>query len=115
MARPKKKREFRKIVVDQHSYQWRFNYGRSDGLLEILADDHSSARGQRLTVEWGWVDWFEPEYQSAPPFDPHIVTPRFVQMAIQFAVNAGWQPRAAGADFALTYKGNEFTVTEKAT
>ena len=64
MARPKKKRDFRKIVVDQYSYQWRFHHGSSNGLLEVFADDQSTARGQRLTAKWGWEDWLEPEFAA---------------------------------------------------
>ena len=110
MARPQKKRSFRKIVVDDQSFQWRFNSGKMQGVLEIVAADPSHSQGQRLMIDWGWVDWFEPDYKTVESFAPHIVTPQFVQLAIQRALSLGWHPFSPGADLMLTYNGNDFTV-----
>ncbi len=105
MARPKKKRGFRPIVVDDLTYQWQF-----DGVLTVYGDNEKSSRGQALVVSWGWVDWLEPEYQYAISFDPHIVTPSFVRPAIQFALTAGWRPYASGKPFRITCRQGQFEL-----
>jgi len=103
MARPAKKRDFRKIVVDNTPYQWRF-----DGVLTVYSDSNSSNRGQKLIVDWGWVDWCEPEYRNAAAFDPHVVTPAFVRSAIQYALSIGWHPATLGQPFLITHAQGEF-------
>ena len=103
MARPTKKREFRRIVVDDSPFQWCF-----DGVLTVYADSNTSRRGQKLIIDWGWVDWCEPEYQNTRPFDPHVVTPAFVRSAIQYALTAGWIPAVAGQPFVIAYADGEF-------
>lgn len=110
MALPTKKRDFRPIVVDNVKYQWRFN-----GVLTVFADSPSSKRGQKLIADWGWMDWLEPEYKDAVPFDPHVVTPSFVRSAIQYAVSVGWQPSEPGVAFHISYAENQFQTTPKAT
>ncbi|QDU42647.1 hypothetical protein Mal52_11140 [Symmachiella dynata] len=110
MARPAKKRRFRSIVVDDVKYQWQF-----EGVLVVYSDSESSRRGQALVADWGWVDWLEPEYRDALPFDPHIVTPSFVRSAIQFAVTAGWQSHESGIPFRITYRQDQFELAPEAT
>lgn len=109
MARPEKTRGFRRIIVDSIAYQWRF-----DGVLTVYADADSGDRGQKLVVDWGWIDWCEPEYQNRPPFGPRVVKPSFVRSAIQYAFSAGWVPEAAGQPFVIAYADGEF-APERAT
>ncbi len=103
MSRPAKKRDFRRIVVDAATYQWRF-----DRELTVVADLDSGNRGQRLNVTFGWVDWCEPEYQKAKPFAPHVVTPAFVRSAIQYALTVGWRPQQTGQPFIVTHREGVF-------
>ena len=111
MPRPKKKRDYRKIVVDDRAFQWRFNYGKQEGLLEVLADRDSSRRGQRLIVEWAWIDWFNEENRVETTCEPRVVSPGFVAAAIRNALKLGWRPSTDAKGFVVSYTHGEFTFS----
>ncbi len=98
---------WRSVCVDDVQYNWCFNW-RGNGILQVQAADHRN--GQRLTVDWGWVDHLEPEYSSSSQTEPQIVTPRFVAQAIRFAVENGWTPDSKGPNFKLDCEEGDFAV-----
>lgn len=104
MAHPRNRRGFRPIVVDEVSYCWRF-----DEVLHVVLDSESSDPGQRLVVDWGWVDWLEPGYRDLPTAEPQVVTPKFVALAIRAGLASGWEPTERGQEFRLRLANGEFS------
>ena len=104
MAKPKKKRGFRPITVDDQLYRWRF-----DGLLVVGAAERET---QRLEVDIGWHDgWLHVnDEQKAPDFEPKVVTPSFVETAIRAGWSHGWNPGLAGPALRLSYRNETFGV-----
>jgi len=80
-------------------------------MLQVQGAD--SRNGQRLLVDWGWVDHLEPEYSSSSQADPQIVTPRFVAQAIRYAVESGWMPDSKGRSLKLNYDEGHFAVVDE--
>ena len=89
----------RRIVVDGRPFRWRFK-----DVLVVIPGDRS---GPPLYVDWGWQDWLEPD---GPGAEPHIVTPRFVVEAVQFAVTIGWPSAVGNRPLRLGIRGDRFTV-----
>ncbi len=110
MARPAKKRRFSPITIGPDKFRWRF-----DGKLHVLAEADTSRRGQRLVVDWGWIDWCEPDHRSDETRGPNTVTPSFVRSAIEFALLSGWTPNDSAADLNINYSGGVFSVQTKTT
>src|SRR5262245_45014398 len=75
----------RRIVVDGQPFRW-----RSNDVLVVIPGDRS---GPQLYVDWGWRDWLE---SDGPGAEPHVVTPRFVAAAVQFAAARGWPSAMKG-------------------
>lgn len=85
MALPQKKRGFRKIVIDEKVFNWRFN-----SQLEICP---AAYKDNKVIVDFGWFDsWLYVNDKSGIPskYDPKIVTPSFVRKAIEFALVHDW-------------------------
>jgi hypothetical protein len=89
----------RPITVDGMRFRWRF-----DERLVVVPEGRSSPQ---LRVEWGWVDWLEPD---GPGPEPQVVTPRFVADAIRSALAQGWDPDQNGPPLLLAYEGGSFRV-----
>jgi hypothetical protein len=93
MARPNKKQGFRPIIVDGVRYRWRYVDFNRTADLEVYLETESSARGQRLCVNFDCnAEW----RGRVPPF-----TPRNVAIAIRAAIARGWRPLAETGDFQL--------------
>jgi hypothetical protein len=94
MARPKRKQGFRPVVVDGIRYRWRFDEPNRTADLEIYLESESSARGQRLCVNFR---------NDGTPLHgtPFPLTGRAAATAIRMALERGWQPRTATGDFRL--------------
>ena len=101
MARPRIKRGFRPIVVNGIHYRWRACNANRTADIEVHCELESSARGQRLCVYLA-----EPIPAEAVPFAGQylhgtVVTPVAIAKLICDALSLGWQPLAAGEDFAI--------------
>lgn len=119
MARARKKRGFRAIVVDGVGYRWRLSPGAVDSVLRVsLADERGQTLNMRLV---GWADpWlnlsgFRVEddmlhlYTSARNA-PAIITGKFVRQGIVYALSAGWTPDAPRGTFQVMYPYGEFSA-----
>jgi hypothetical protein len=108
MARPKRKRGFRRIHVNGVEFRWRFEPSTPNSRLRV---SHATVKGQTLVVRMvGWVgpwlgingfsivDGVLQLYTSAKN-EPPIVTGRFARQCIVFALEHGWQPETPGSDF----------------
>ena len=89
----------RRIVVDGRPFRWRFN--------DVLVVIPGTRSGPQLYIDWGWRDWLEPD---GPGAEPHVVTPRFVAEAVQFAATLGWPSAADGPPVRLGFQGGRFTA-----
>lgn len=119
MARARKKRGFRAIVVEGVGYRWRLSPGAADSVLRVAM---AEGRGQTLEVRMvGWADpWLnlsgfrvEDEvmhlYTSARNA-PAIITGKFVRGAVVYALSVGWTLDVAGEVFHVTYRDGEFST-----
>jgi hypothetical protein len=115
MARPRKKRKYRPILVHGLHFRWCHEFWYRPYCLVVVLEADSSARGQRLIVER--CPGSRPE-RDTPQLDFSIfqgfhrarerganeeATPGFVAAAIQFALKHGWKPREDGRDFTIRY------------
>ncbi|HAA10512.1 MAG TPA: hypothetical protein DCE41_01980 [Cytophagales bacterium] len=97
------KKGFRKITVRGHSYWWKFK----ETVLILDEEDKNC----QLIVDFGWYDtWLyikDPE-NAPPPFSPQVVTPKFVDEALQFALDQGWKE----GKWELVYRNMQFGLKE---
>ncbi|MEM6284091.1 MAG: hypothetical protein AAF787_18000 [Chloroflexota bacterium] len=121
MARPKKKRGYRPIIVNDKQYRWRFAASVPRSSLYVTTADTS---GQTLIVNM--TDWINPWFNLAGFMangdemilyvghrnKPEIITNRFVRRVILFALEHGWQPDTAAENFYIEYYNGELTCPD---
>ena len=104
---PKKKKGFRKIIVDDTTYNWRF----SDS-IEIRPEQNQS---NKLEIDFGYFDpWLyvnDPE-NKPEEFEPKVVTPGFIKKVIKNAIQLGWNVKEGNKLTKLKYSNGIFEVTE---
>ncbi len=86
--------------MGNRQFRWRFHPVKAK--VTVIPLETSVPQ---LQIEWGWVDWCEPD---GPGNDPCIVTPAFVALAIQHALNQGWNPEVNQPPIQLWYDGKSF-------
>ena len=107
MAKPKKKRGFRAIKVENIDFNWSFL-----GIIDVRPDHQKS---NILTVDTGWYDvWdYVNDKENEPPeCDPQIITPKFVSESIKFALANGWNVDVPHQEFKLIYRDKKYKVVE---
>ena len=80
------KKGFRKIIVDERLFYWKFN-------KKIFVISNKN-RNSLLIIDFGWYDvWlYVNDQENKPPdFEPRKVTPKFVSKSISFALKSGWE------------------------
>lgn len=105
MAVPQKKRGFRKLVIANQTFNWRFN-----SLAEVCP---AACNDNKLMVDIGWLDpWLYRNDPSTVPInnDPKIVTPFFVRQAIDFALSQHWDITAKTGLTKIVYRDSQFAV-----
>ena len=111
MTIPKKRRGFRKIVVDLISYDWRFETF-SDEPIYIDIRLTSKPRS-KLLID---IDCKDPWLQNIENIRYHHlhpcsspITPKFVANAIKASLKIGWQPKENHGEFYVKYQGGQFS------
>jgi hypothetical protein len=102
---PKKKRGFRKIVIDGNLFNWRFNFQ-----IEVCP---VTCKDNRLIVDFGWYDswlYLNDKLSIPPEYDPKVVTPSFVRKAVEFALVHKWDITANTGVTKVIYKDNHFNI-----
>ena len=105
MSLPQKKRGFRKIVIDEKVFNWRFNT-----LLEVCP---ATCKDNKVIVDFGWFDpWLYVNDQSGipPEYDPKVVTPSFVRKVVEFALIQNWDITARAGVTKVIYRDNKFNI-----
>jgi hypothetical protein len=105
MALPQKKRGFRKIIIDDKVFNWRFN-----SQIEVCP---AICKDNKVIVDFGWFDsWLYINDKSGfpPEYDPKIVTPSFVRKAIEFALVHNWDITAHTGVTKIIYRDNQFNL-----
>ncbi|MCL9805502.1 hypothetical protein NAT51_08210 [Flavobacterium amniphilum] len=100
---PKKKKGFRKIIVGNTEYNWRFS-----GIVEIRPKQNVS---NKLEIDMGHFDpWlYVNDLENKPDdFEPKTVTPGFVKKCIEAAISSGWDIGTKNTHLKLSYKKGEF-------
>lgn len=114
MARPKLKKGFRRIVVDDVAYQWRVDDDHA-GDLNVILDSESSARSARLTVLlWKWGTFTSMDGDAFRGPCEVSVTPGIVRKVIIRALSCGWEPEGTiqdGIHLELCIENGEITDT----
>jgi hypothetical protein len=115
---PRRPKRFRRIVVRDVSFSWRFRPGPYDSVLVVVGP---GASGCRLVVTLrGWKDpWLslsgfqivdgKMQLYSSARNAPAVVAPAFVRVAIEHALDAGWNHGARAPDFALDSRDGVFS------
>ena len=104
---PKKKKGFRKIVVDNVAFNWRFSE-----LIEIRPEGNQT---NQLEVDFGYFDsWlYANDNANAPEnYEPKIITPSFVKKSIESAIMLGWNLETKNKLKKLKYRNGKFGVVE---
>lgn len=103
----KKKNGFRKIVVNDEIYYWRFN-----DCIDIRPDQNQS---NKLEIDFGYFDhWlFINDKENRPKdFEPKVVTPGFIKKIIENAIQSGWSINDKNKVMKLKYKEGKFECLE---
>lgn len=104
---PKKKKGFRKIIIGNTAYNWRF----SDS-IEIRPEQNQS---NKLEIDFGYFDpWLyvnDPE-NKPEKFEPKVATPGFIKKSIENAIRLGWTIEDKNKLMRLKYSNGIFEVTE---
>lgn len=111
MSLPKKKRGFRRIVVNSTDYDWRFaNWLNKPFFVDIRM---TSKPRSKLLIDIDCDDqWLQNRenvvYHRIHPCSSPI-TPGFVANAIKESLNIGWQPNNTYNEFFVKYQGGQFS------
>lgn len=108
MAKPNKKRGFRKITINGIEFTWRFS-----GKIDIRPETKVN---NQLIVDFGWYDeWlFIHDAKNAPPsFEPKVVTPAFVKECILFAITNSWDIEKKVGKTEIFYRDKIFYCFEE--
>ena len=109
MTLQKKKKGFRKIIVDGVVYNWK---GPNIDIRLV-----SKPHGQALCIDYGyWCIWDYIHLKSEdhpPDFEPKTLTPKFVAESIKFGRQNGWDPENKFGKFKVYYQDQEFRLTKK--
>lgn len=102
---PKKKRGFRKIVVDHKIYYWRFS-----NIIEIRPEQKKS---NKLEVSFGYFDeWLYVNDKDNKPedFEHKVITPNFIREIIECAIELDWNIEAENCLKKLKYEKGKFEI-----
>jgi hypothetical protein len=105
MSLPKKKRGFRKIVIDDKDFNWRFN-----SQIEVCP---TSRKDNKLIVDFGWFDSFlylNDKLAIPPEYEPQIVTPSFIRKVVEFALIHNWDITANTGVTKVIYRDNQLNI-----
>ena len=114
MTIPKKRRGFRRIVVDLINYDWRFDNCNWSNEPTYYIDIRLTIEPRsKLLIDIDWEDpWLKnidntPYHHLHPCSSP--ITPKFVENAIKASTKLGWQPTKNHDEFFVKYQGGEFS------
>jgi hypothetical protein len=105
MSVPKKKRGFRKIVIDNNVFNWRFN-----SQIEVCP---ATCKDNKVIVDFGWFDSFlylNDKSATPPEYAPKIVTPSFIRKVVEFALIHNWDITASTGVTKVIYRDNQFSI-----
>lgn len=104
MSNPKKKRGFRTISVNENIYFWKFN-----GVIDVRP---KGKKGNQLIIDFGYYDEFlyiNDLENKPPPFEPKVVTPKFISQSIEMAIQIGWNPELEKGNTRIEYRDKKYT------
>ena len=104
---PNKKKGFRKIVVGNTAFNWRFSE-----IIEIRPDGNQT---NKLEVDFGYFDpWLYANYDvsNRENYEPKIITPSFVKKLIENAILLGWNIETPNRLKKLKYRNGKFDLLE---
>ncbi len=101
MALPKKRRGFRKIIVNNIIYNWRFC-----SHIDIRPNEN---KNNRLLIDVGWYDiWLVNKPESKPKNTfPQNITPKLIERLINESIKIGWDIKNNNQTFILKYINEE--------
>jgi len=105
MAKPNKKRGFRAITINDKLFNWCFQ-----GIIDVRPDNQ---KNNQLLIDFGYYDvwdYVNDLENRPPPFEPNIVTPKFVSQSIEKALKLGWAPELKTGRTILEYKNKKYTL-----
>jgi hypothetical protein len=113
MARPKKRRGFRQIIVNEIEYRWRLAAATPHSSLRV---NLAETKGQTLFVQLfdfiRYTGLWTEQLLSATTNERVIITNKFVKQVILFALENGWKPEISASDFHIAYLNSEFQIIQ---
>jgi hypothetical protein len=104
MSLPTNKRGFRKIVIDDKEFNWRFK-----SMIEVRP---AFCEDNELFIDFEWFNhWLYVNGTEKPAdYDPEVVTPTFVREAIEFALKHHWNIEKKTGGINLLYRDKRFKI-----
>lgn len=104
MSLSKNKKGFRKIVIDNKEFNWRFK-----SMIQVCP---SFCKDNRLFIDFAWFDhWLYVNGKQKPAdYSPEVVTPAFVREAIEFAIQNHWNIENKTGRLNLLYQDKQFKI-----
>ena len=114
MTISKKRRGFRRIVVDSIDYDWRFDNWSNEPVYPIYVDIRLTTKPRsKLLID---IDCEDPWLQNIDNTRYHHlhscsspITPKFVSNAIKASIKLGWKPEENYGEFYVKYQGGNFS------
>jgi hypothetical protein len=104
----KKKNGFRKIIIEDKIYNWRF-----ENIIQIRPSEN---RNNKLEIDFGWFDnwlFINDKENESENYEPKIVTPSFIKKSIENAIKLGWNIEDKNLLFKIKYRHQIFTIEKK--
>lgn len=107
MSYPKRAKGWRTLTVNQRHFRWRLKIGAEYEHNTVSLRGTSSSGRQVIINLKGWFFlWDFIGHVDKLPNNPHMITPKFVVQAINFALANGWEPEQSGSPIVLDYENN---------
>jgi hypothetical protein len=113
MAKPKKTKALRTLVVDDKRIRWRISINALRTAV-VLQGDLLNGQQAVITIH----DWDDPWDTTGEvrllPNDPEAITAKFVRDSARFALENGWLPEQAGQPMLIDYRGGAYSLPQPA-
>lgn len=123
MSYPKRAKGWRQITIDGRLFRWHFDgevvdrtapHPRETTAVLKLQGSASSGRQVRVTLSHWYSPWDFIGQLHRLNNEPPVVTARFAEQAIRFALDHGWEPDVAGEPLNMMYEDKAFSCANSA-
>jgi hypothetical protein len=107
MSYPKKTKSWRNLIFDDRQFRWCFVLKAENSVLKLQGS--SSSNQQAVVILRNWRDpWLNVGEFGVLPNEPKVITSKFANQAIAFALQNGWKPEESGSTIHFEFKNGKF-------